>query len=167
MNKILQLFFSKPLEYSSGDFIARFNTRKFKIALLTISIPLLLAIIIRWETIMKWPILETISFLTFIIGVVMFFLLRILDKTPRIVISNSGISTKKLALKWDEIEYFYIEGLKAKEESMLYFNFKLKNSDKKYKIETSELDKSYVEIYSAVINYSKEHNIIELVHTIG
>jgi hypothetical protein len=94
-------------------------------------------------------------------------LLRILDNAPRIVISNSGISTKKLSIKWDEIEYFYIEEIKAKGESMFYFHFKLKNIDKKYKVETSELDKSYVEIYSAVINYSKGHNIIELVHTIG
>jgi hypothetical protein len=89
-----------------------------------------------------------------------------LNKSPRIVISTSGILTKKFRLKWEQIEYFYIEEKKTNSESRLFFHFKQRDADKVFKVETTEFDKSYDDIYAAIMKYSKGHSIIELVHTI-
>jgi hypothetical protein len=158
---------SKPPEYSSGEFVARLKTKEFKFLFIIVALPLLFAILFRWKTILKWPIAEKISFAIFILWIIIYFLFKILDNRPRLIVSNSGITTKKQMIKWHEIEYFWMEKHKDYRQHFFYFHFKQKDSAKEYKIETSNFNKSYHEIYSAIITYSKGHNLVELVHSIG
>ena len=85
------------------------------------------------------------------------------DKRPKIIISRTGIWTKKSGkLEWDEIEYTALDFKQGYRSASYRFILKPKMSDESISLDISSFDKTREEINEAIENYSLGLGVVNL-----
>lgn len=149
---------------TSEELIVKYNKASFK-ALLLLFIPLIpIVLYLRWR---KMGHLFTDGLLTFIPPFAIIFgglLYFYFNNTIKLKISEKGIWTKKYNLvEWERIWYFDLSvDASLSGGNIMYFHFKLRDSNDEFKIPLNGLDCSLQQLNAALQKFAPKDSVINL-----